>query len=375
MMSICESPRLLRPLRSLLAPALVVLLTLLSVQGAAAQEPCGPPNVVPGNSCNMENWSGDPPRALPEGWQPFVLSGDVEYARDDHSYFGGGTLRMRNSGGAFKAGILTTVAVTPGAGYRGSVWWGAPNAPELFGRQLGLDPTGGTDPGAPTVIWGPTHFGDGRFLNYKPGEGPNIDVLARALGDRMTIFFLVDHPSSSGDNFIYIDVITLVPDEAAPQVTPPTATPEPPTATPTLDVSQMTPTFVPVVVQAAAAAPIATEAPTATPAPTEPPTATPSATPSATPTDTPTPTLTPTPSPTWTPWPTAEPLSLLDLGSGALGGGAAVRSLALPLAAGGPTDVASGGSVRVGLVALSALSLLGALLFGASLLRMRRRTR
>ncbi len=327
---------------------------------ARAQDPCGAPNVLPANSCNFENWSGDPPRSLPEGWTPFVLSGDIEYARDDHSYFGGGTLRMRNSGSAFKGGIYTSVPVTPGAGYKASVWWGAPNAPDLFGRQLGLDPTGGTDPNSPNIIWGPMHFGDGRMLNYNPGEGPNIDVRARPDGDRMTVFFLVDHPSSSGDNFIYIDVITLVPDESAPARVAPTATPEPPTATPE------PPPVVEVAAAAAVAAAPAAAAPTDTPSPspTPQPTSTPTATPSPTPTVTPTPTLTPTPSPTWTPWPTALPISFIDRAGGALEGG-----LATPVGEEGVN------MVTVSLLALSAMSAAGMLLFGGSLLRLRRRRR
>lgn len=330
---------------------------LLHPAAAHAQDPCGAPNVIPTNSCNFENWSGDPPRALPEGWTPFVLSGDIEYARDDHSYFGGGTLRMRNSGSAFKGGIYTTVAVTPGAGYKASVWWGAPNAPDLFGRQLGLDPTGGADPNAASVIWGPMHVGDGRMLNYGPGEGPNIDVRARAVGDRMTVFFLVDHPSSSGDNFIYIDVITLVPDESAPAVAPATATPEPPTATPA-------PTAAPVAAAAAVAAVVVAPTETPIPSPTPEPTATATATPSPTPTVTPSPTLTPTPSPTWTPWPTVLPLSFVDRAAGMIEGA--------PLAPAGGDELAR---MRVGLLALSTLSAAGMLLFGLSLLRLRRRRR
>lgn len=299
----------------------------------------------------MDGPQGSPPRQLPNGWNAFVLAGDVSYivetsAGGAHTFWGPPSLKMHNSGGTFKAGIFTQVQVSPGAGYRASIAWGAPNAPDQFGRQLGIDPTGGTDPNSPNIVWGPMHWGDGRILNYPPPD-VNIDVKARAVNSTVTVFFLVDHPQSTGDNFIFIDVIALYPDESAPApiVAPPTDTPEPPTATPE-----------PVVQQAVVAAAPPPVLPTDTPLPTETPTATPTATPEPTATATVTPTPSPTPSPTptatWTPWPTTTPLpgddeaQLLDL--------AAVNSPNMLLA--------------VGLISFS-----GAGIFGGSLLWLRRR--
>lgn len=254
--------------------------------------------VIPKPVCDMDSFYGSPPRQIPTGWTPFIIWGDLTYMQDVDTYWGAPSLRMWSNGGTFKAGIYTQVNVTPGAGYRASVAWGAPNEPDHFGRQLGIDPTGGTDPNAPTVIWGHMHWGPGRMLNYPEGKGPNIDVRARALNSTVTVFFMVDHPTSTGDNLIFVDAIALYPDESAPQVDPPTPTPEPtpiPTNTPVpaaraVEVAQVPPTVVP---------------PTATPLPTE--TATPTVTPSptASPTSTPSPTL--TPSPTWTPWATVTP--------------------------------------------------------------------
>jgi hypothetical protein len=268
---------------------------------------------------------------------------------------------MRNSGGTFKAGIYTQVPVTPGSGYRASLSWGAPNAPDQFGRQLGIDPSGGTDPNAATVIWGPMHWGEGRILNYPPGQGPNIDVKARATGDKVTVFFLVDHPSSTGDNLIFVDALALYPDESAPQADPPTPTPE---ATP---VPTPAPVEVPLVpVMAADAAPVSEPVadpagvalilPTDTPAPTEVPTAVATSTPSATPTSSPTATPSPTVTATWTPWPTRTPAGIFS----ARDGGPAAAA-ATPRAA--------------GLLTVSGLSFVGAILFGGSFVLTRRRRR
>jgi hypothetical protein len=369
--------------------ALLVGLAVFAPHPALASDPCNPPNVLPQPVCDFDNWHGSSPREVADGWAEFILAGNPDFYRDEHSFFGGGTQTIR-SGDPFKAGIWTQVQVTPGAGYRASIAWGAPNLPAEFGRQLGLDPTGGTDPGAATVIWGPVHFGDGRILNYPVGEGPNIDVRARAVGDHMTLFFFVDRPSTSGDGLIFIDAIALYPDESAPPPTgePPTEamtstwTPESPTDTPVPDTpTPETPTatpvaqvFIPTVetsesapALAAAAAPVPEPAtalllppdtPTPAPLPSEAPTLppTPTATASPTPTATPSPTQTPTATPTWTPWPTAVPPSLLSARGGTVLLHSFDRSTAPPA-----------------LVAVSALGFLGAALFGGSLVWLRRR--
>jgi hypothetical protein len=327
---------------------------LALVLPASASDQCNPPNVIPQPTCDMDGPQGSPPRQLPAGWSPFILAGDVSYivetsAGSAHTFWGPPSLKMHNSGGTFKAGIFTQVQVTPGAGYRASIAWGAPNAPAQFGRQLGIDPTGGTDPTSPNVLWGHMHWGDGRILNYPPPD-VNIDVKARAVNSTVTVFFLVDHPQSTGDNFIFIDVIALYPDESAPAaVVPPTNTPEPPTATPEA-----------VVVQQAAIAAAPVVPPTNTPLPTDTPSATPTATPepTSTPTVTPTPTATPSPTPTatWTPWPTV---------TSAAGITAADTQTQL-------LEIARQNSPN-GLLALGLLSFSGAGIFGGSLLWLRRR--
>lgn len=335
--------------RNLLGAAIGIGIVLGAARPAAASEPCNPPNVIPQSVCDMDSFRDGAPGAIPNGWNEFILSGSPAYMQDSDTFWGPPSLRIWSDGGTFKAGIYTQVPVTPGAGYRASIAWGAPNVPDKFGRQLGIDPTGGTDPNSPTVIWGPMHWGPGRILNYPPPD-VNIDVRARALGETMTVFFLVDHPSSTGGgDLIFIDAIALYPDESAPAVEVP-PTPEPaPTETPTPE---------PVVQAAAAPVAIPTEIPpTATPLPTETPTPspTPSPTPTATPTETPSPTPSPTNTPTWTPWPTREAetngLGVTQASLGALAEGGGMSPLAL----------------------LGFLSVGGASLCGGSLLWLRRR--
>lgn len=330
---------------------LIVSLALLWQWSATvvASEPCETGgNVIPKDVCDFDSFYGSPPRQIPNGWTPFILYGDLTYMQDADTFWGAPSLRMWSNGGTFKAGIYTQVRVTPGAGYRASVAWAAPNAPDQFGRQLGLDPTGGTDPNAPTVIWGPTHWGPGRMLNYP--EGPNIDTRARALGETMTVFFLVDHPTSTGDNVIFVDAISLFPDESAP-VLEPTPTPPPvPTDTPAVVVQRAAVAALPT----ATWTPVPSATPTETPLPTETPTL------KATPSPSPSPTF--TPSPTWTPWPMATP----DAAASAAGPGG--NGALLTVAAGMAQQ-----SGRSNLLLVGVMGIGGASLFGSSLWWLRRR--
>jgi hypothetical protein len=209
------------------------------------------------------------------------------------------------------------------------------------------------------------HWGEGRILNYPPPD-VNIDVKARAVAETMTVFFLTDHPSSSGDNLILVDAIALYPDESAPAAIaapPPTNTPAP-TAPPPSEgapadaaLAAAADTQVADIQSAAQAAPaveaLPTETPTATPTVTA--TPLPTDTPTATPSPTPTATFTPLPTATWTPWPTITPPNPLDAGT---------------LQARARTNAPTLGG---GLILLGTLSFSGAGIFGALLLYLRRR--
>jgi hypothetical protein len=170
-------PLLAHSIRPIAILLLAAGLLFYQAQPAAAAHPCDPPNVIPGPVCNMDHFRGAPPRQIPEGWTEFVIYGDPAFIQDVDTYWGPPALRIWSSGGTFKAGIYTHVGTTPGTGYRASIAWGAPNAPETFGRQLGIDPTGGSDPNSPNIVWGPMHWGPGRVLTYPPPD-VNIDVRA-----------------------------------------------------------------------------------------------------------------------------------------------------------------------------------------------------
>ena len=116
-------------------------------------------------NCDFNTFVGSPPRQVPEGFAPFIVSGDVNFrgvsATSHIPPLPPSSLHMSSSG-PYVAGIYQQVSgLQPGVAYKASIGWGAPGPPtETYGRQLGIDPTGGTDPTASTVIWGHEHWGD-----------------------------------------------------------------------------------------------------------------------------------------------------------------------------------------------------------------------
>jgi len=332
------------------ASILLVMLAagLLQAVPAAAQHGCDPGNLIP--NCDFDSFSGSPPRQVPEGWAPFVQSGEVSFRQvtgdESHSLFVPSSLLMSSSGG-YVAGIYTQVGgLQPGVAYKASIGWGAPASPaSTFGRQLGVDPTGGADPNAPTVIWGKEHWGDGRFLNYPVSDTRhvNIDVSAYAQAPVITVFFKVNHNAATFNSLIYVDAISL---EVDPSMPPVTSTPVPPSPAP----------------------PPTARPRTATPRPSPTPTATHTSTPTYTPT--PTATFTPSVTPTFTPTytPSLTPTSTLPPRPKATR--QPVEATVQPKRA-GPT-LPSGDAPR-GLFwgGLSALGLAGALGIGVILVRRR----
>ena len=312
----------------------VVALSPPATLPAMAQHGCDPGNLIP--NCDFEQSSGD----LPSGWAAQVLSGQVGFrlvqGSASHSSYGQSSLLL-SSNDAYVATINTQVGgVQPGTAYKASIGWGAPAPPtDSFGRQLGIDPTGGTDANSPNVVWGPMHWGDARGLNYPPPD-VNVDVSAVAQAPTITVFVKVDHNRSVPNSMIFLDAVSLFVDPVQP---PPTAIP--PTAIPPTATSPPKP------------APRLAPAKTAVPTVAATPTATMTATVTPTPTPTSTPTITPTPTATYTP--TATPTSTLPPRPKATPGAATAAATA----AADPKGPASPVILIGGLGALGCAGLLG----------------
>jgi hypothetical protein len=282
---------------------LLVVAVLCLPALAGARNPC----IEAGNltaNCGFDTftdrWQGDKRLQVPDRWEYFILAGSPDFQPSDDTYWGAPSLAIVSDGVNYLTGIYQQVQVTPGVVYQTDIGWAAGSCNNKscgnMERRLGLDPTGGTNPQAPSVVWSRVEAGGDSW--------PDLTVSARATGPTMTVFVWVNHPSSSGLDVIYLDAVGLWPDpnQPAATVTPrpsPTSTRRPATATP----KAKPPTAVP------------TESPTAAPTDTEVPTDT--ATPVDTETPLPTPTWTVTPSPvpptntpTFTPPPTLTPLAV-----------------------------------------------------------------
>ena len=232
-------------------------------------------------------------------WTPFVIAGaaDVSTIDGDRCHTIHHPCGYISSAGGFTAGLYQQIPVEPGGIYDANVQLVLYDSYDKddggVGRKIGLDPTGGTDPNSPNIVWSPEVWA---FDHAHKLVFPELQVQATAQSGTMTLFVWVNNRARVPSPIfqVWIDEIGMIKiGQAEPTATPipPTATPVPPTATPT-----PTETPMPTMTPSATATPTATATPipsTATPVP---PTATP--TPTATPvppTATPRPTFTPTP--------------------------------------------------------------------------------
>jgi hypothetical protein len=302
------------------------------------------------------------------GWQPFTESGSVGSSTIDggacHSPLCPAAFLAAD--GSFVGGLYQQVSAAPGTTYWANVTWlvyePAGKLDNTVGRRVGIDPTGGTDPRSPAVVWGQDLWRTFESCQFK--ICPELQVSAVAQNSTITIFVRIESTwKDRRDEFSYvpapffdmeeqfwIDDVGVIPVGAAPPPTPepatptpapaapisplPTPTPAPPTPAPVQASEVTTPTLEATEPPAQAQAPDQTATPT--PAP---PTPTPTPTLTATATATPAPTLTPvpprptrrpspTPTPTPTPW-FASPLGLVGGGVFCLGGAGVAVLLAI----------------------------------------------
>lgn len=227
-----------------------------------------------------------PNGVVANNWDTFVLSGappqfnvvDNEGANGDDSFS-----QQIFSTDKFDAGIRQTVRnLKPGTMYWYRVGYfvaakaiadASGNVPNLdtdtMVRQIGVDPTGGTDPKSSNVVWGPP------LIQYKRVALNHLDfiLLFAARADRATFFIhATARDNSAGENRVWIDAICMEERADLATVAPPV-----PMRTRTPTVPPVTATITPTITSTTTPTPTQTFTPT----PTE--TATPTITPTATP--------------------------------------------------------------------------------------------
>lgn len=142
-------------------------------------------SVVPG-------WTryGEFDGVAPAGWHPELPEHPEGVQPRSGEAFAGSIASYQTKSG----GIRQTLEVTSGSEYEAGVWIYAYQTPDgLAGdvtSRLGLDPSGGTDPAGPYVIWTPG----------RPSQASwsHVALAATPHADRMTIFLDVNHVQGLG---------------------------------------------------------------------------------------------------------------------------------------------------------------------------------
>lgn len=193
----------------------------------------------------------------------------------------------------FDGGVYQVVPVAPGHGYHFEVAWAAVRysggavSPDIgaLARQVGIDPYGGTNPLASTVVWSAEH----RDASHLGVPGLQMDQHAR--NSKITIFLRAKSDYTDGTAEVFYDhaILTENTSMGVIVIAPPT-----PTAAPATPTRVASPTRAPTRVAQAPAATATTQ-----PSPT--------ATATDIPTNTPPPTVTRTRRPTVAPEEAASP--------------------------------------------------------------------
>jgi hypothetical protein len=284
-------------------------------------------------------------------WNPFIYGGsppaynlaDNESANGDVP--GSSSQYIHGDGVQWDAGIYQTINGTqPGTYYQFSVGWAKMlrdigggqnrNIDNVIARRVGADPTGGTDPHSPNVIWGPEFWSGSAGIN-----SPKMVLVFAAQADHVTVFVRAYDTSAAPSDKVFLDVMCLLPRTDMPTATPAVTATNTPAPT--------NPPRAPIVVQKAE--PIR-------------PTSVPTNTPTPPPTPTETPTITNTPLPTLTPTETPKPRRPIPIG-------APTTSLAATMDIGGATTNVGGATASGDGNLLSVAVLVGSLgIIGFSLI-------
>jgi hypothetical protein len=179
-----------------------------------------PFNDIPGRVWQGQN------EQIASGWTPFYIPGNTYDGDDDASKlrwmssaqfaaaFGGIDYKIEGnqaqnmwSSYEFDGGVYQQISgVTPGQVYGFDIgivtFWRGPGYPDSNGvmfRQVGIDPTGGTDPTSNNIIWSETNADDKAWVY--------MDVAATAQASTITVFAKVQAPENSSFNHTDLDIV------------------------------------------------------------------------------------------------------------------------------------------------------------------------
>lgn len=203
-----------------------------------------PTLINPGFECGAGTYAVDAVQGgemqIHEGWQVAILDGTPWLYSTSMQFNGGacgGSAHVEKIEGSdslaffahdlewtdqpgkpFDAAVYQQIAATPGKDYSLSAWMlslcGGSTVPNdcpnghYMAKMLGIDPTGGTDPLADTVIW----VEDRRnFVENGERVGwSNLRLSAKAQAETITLFGRIRSPFQWHGNHAFIDAFSLV---------------------------------------------------------------------------------------------------------------------------------------------------------------------
>ena len=180
-------------MRRLLVLSLGFLLVAIALVGRGRAEATDQSKNLIKNGL-FERWVSWDEVIVGENWAPWVVLGAPRFGR--HGHEPGQQIEVRQ--GPMIAGLYQEiVGVKPGAQYYGyvgsaSLYWGNSEGKfEEVCRSVGIDPTGGTNPRSPEVVWGNVTCTNKRW-DFKDDPNANAArVRAIARGPKITFFLRV----------------------------------------------------------------------------------------------------------------------------------------------------------------------------------------
>lgn len=178
-----------------------------------------PFNDIPGRIWNSQ------PEKIADGWQPFYIAANT-YKGDSNApklhwlssqqfaaAFGGYDYHIEGnraqnlwSSYKFDAGVYQQISVAASKAYGFDIamttYWRGPGYADSNGimvKQVGIDPTGGTDPTSPNIIWSDPDSNDKAWVY--------MDIGATALNTTITVFAKVQAPENNSVNHTDLDMV------------------------------------------------------------------------------------------------------------------------------------------------------------------------
>jgi hypothetical protein len=141
--------------------------------------------------------------AVGNGWTPFVISGTLTFQAGQVEPPLNHWQVFAADAGSYRAGIAQTVSgdLQPQDSLRATVRVYPPASVDGITKTIGLDPLGGSDPTAPSVVWSSAG---------SQGAWATLTVTATAAATQTTVFVKVEQAADGRHGLVFVDDVTLL---------------------------------------------------------------------------------------------------------------------------------------------------------------------